>query len=66
MSTNIGPQRKGKPEMNKTLVRQATGLLDRILIGGLLLLVLLLLGLQVADTGDTNTPTIGITQQTTR
>lgn len=52
--------------MNKTLVRQATGLLDRILIGGLLLLVLLLLGLQVADTGDSNTPAIGITQQTTR
>lgn len=34
--------------MNKRLLRHATGLLDRMLIGGLLLLVLLLLGLQVA------------------
>ena len=64
MSTNIGPQRKAN-QMNKTLVRQATGLLDRILIGGLLLLVLLLLGLQVADTGDTSS-SIGITQQANR
>jgi len=49
--------------MNKGLLRQAPRLLDRILIGGLLLLVLLLLGLQVARAGEI-IPSIGITRPT--
>ena len=47
--------------MNKGLMRQAPRLLDRFLIGGLLLLVLLLLGLQVAHAGEI-IPSIGITR----
>ena len=47
--------------MNRILRREAPRLLDRMLIGGLLLLVLLLLGLQVAHAGEI-IPSVGVTR----
>ncbi len=47
--------------MNKSLRREAPRVLDRMLIGGLLLLVLLLIGLQVAHAGEV-IPSIGVTR----
>jgi opacity protein-like surface antigen len=47
--------------MDKSLRREAPRLLDRMLIGGLFLLVLLLIGLQVAHAGEV-IPSIGVTR----
>ena len=47
--------------MDKSLRREAPRLLDRLLIGGLFLLVLLLIGLQVAHAGEI-IPSIGVTR----